>query len=463
MKNHAKCEPTTQRDLPSTAIDTALCAAHLATSRFKALHDYARAKLDLAPHNATLWTYLGYSLALEGRSEAAREAFFKAVNVRDTNDAACLAYADACLLKDQSATAYAWHTRARRHPSARYEYTNLEYLLRAIGRHRDAARLTDHHFWNTSSALQYYPRGYLTPRWDGTPLRGRALLVHCADGYGDSLLNLRFLRELDLQQDITLDCPELLYPLFSATFPSLPCVRFTEPLPRIYDCYISLLALPGYSGTPHSDIPSAPYINIRFDDSSRKIPIREQVCRSVISKHDEGHRTDARPRVGLYWRASGYAEERSLALTDVLPLAKHIDLVALQKDVMLSEIGDLDSACLPVYRPKLQDFLDTARQIASVRHVITVDTAVAHLAGAMGKSMTILLVDNPAPMWRSAAFRSRLYPNARFVWVKKTVPKNAWINQDTFHFDTAQAIHTVYLENLCEYLLDSLSIDGLFI
>ncbi|KKB62923.1 hypothetical protein WM40_14230 [Robbsia andropogonis] len=130
---------------------------------------------------------------------------------------------------------------------------------------------------------------------------------------------------------------------------------------------------------------------------------------------------------------------------------------------MLSEIGDLDSACLPVYRPKLQDFLDTARQIASVRHVITVDTAVAHLAGAMGKSMTILLVDNPAPMWRSAAFRSRLYPNARFVWVKKTAPKNAWINHDIFHFDTAQSIHTVYLENLCEYLLDSLSIDGLFI
>lgn len=400
-------------------VDLSLCTSYLAHGRLDALCDYANRALTHAPDNACLWTFLGYACAFKGKTEAAEQAFRRAATLPTSDNTACIAYADCCLLRGQTSIAQRLYRDTRRRADLKHEHTNIEYLLRTIGHHRDAALLTDHQFWNHGYVAQFYPRGYLTPRWTGTDLHGRALLIHCADGYGDILLNLRFLQELDLSQDITLDCPCALHSLISAAFPSIKLTRFTEPLPQQFDYHLSLLALAGYTGRNSVDIPDSPYLNFSFNEKTQITSMSQNDPRVSVVNDRAAATVARRARIGLCWRASAYAHNRSLALQDLLPLAATVDLVSLQKDVTLEEQQTIQQSDYRIEQTELGDFLDTARQIASVDYVVSVDTAVAHLAGGMGKRMTLLLSERPAPMWHSAAFRARLYPNAECLIVRR--------------------------------------------
>jgi len=121
-----------------------------------------------------------------------------------------------------------------------------------------------------------------------------------------------------------------------------------------------------------------------------------------------------RPRIGLAWAAGGNGAPRSLHLADLgfLGTIPGGELVSLQKGVRENEAAQPPPG-LSVERPALSDFLATANVIAGLDLVISVDTAVAHLAGAMGKPVWVLLPHPAEWRWLSGREDSPWYPTMR--------------------------------------------------
>jgi len=171
-----------------------------------------------------------------------------------------------------------------------------------------------------------------------------------------------------------------------------------------FDCHCPLMSLPLAFRTDLSSIPAeTPYI--------RSEPARVAAWRTRLGAND-------RPRVGLVWRGSTALkhDRRSMDLAQMLPLVRDgIDWISLQK-----EVSEADGAVLASRREirhfgdELRDFADTAALIELTDLVVTIDTSVANLAGAMGKPVWILLPYNPHD-WRWMLDRedSIWYPTAR--------------------------------------------------
>ena len=157
------------------------------------------------------------------------------------------------------------------------------------------------------------------------------------------------------------------------------------PLPP-FDRYISVMGLPGLIGTDVDTVPApVPYV-------APDPRLTERWARWL--------RDEPRPRVGLCWQGNPHHardRERSIPPACLAPLADvaGVRLVSLQKGH--GRAADLPLACLDL-APRLHDFADTAAAIGHVDLVVTVDTSVAHLAGALGRPVWVLLPF--APDWR---------------------------------------------------------------
>jgi hypothetical protein len=176
-----------------------------------------------------------------------------------------------------------------------------------------------------------------------------------------------------------------------------------EPLPA-YDYHCPLLSLPLVFGTTLTTIPAAvPYVNAAGEK---------------VAAWRERLGPTSRRRVGLAWSGSpGHKNDRnrSVPLAELTGLARAgVDLISLQKEVREADRATLE-ACPAIrhFGACLQDFDDTAALIANLDLVISVDTAVAHLAGALGKPVWILLPYAPDWRWLVGRTDSPWYPTAR--------------------------------------------------
>ena len=175
------------------------------------------------------------------------------------------------------------------------------------------------------------------------------------------------------------------------------------PLPD-FDCHCPLMSLPLAFRTDLQSIPARiPYV--------RSDPGRVADWQATL-----GAKT--RPRLGLVWSGSAALrqDKRSMALAEMLPLVRDwADWVSLQKEVRQADAGLLAHRQeIRHYGEALTDFADTAALIDLMDLVVTIDTSVANLAGAMGKAVWILLPYNPHD-WRWGLDRedSAWYPTAR--------------------------------------------------
>lgn len=129
---------------------------------------------------------------------------------------------------------------------------------------------------------------------------------------------------------------------------------------------------------------------------------------------------NGRVRIGLAWSGNSTHKndhERSLALADLLAvLPPHLDYVVVQKDIRADDAALLASqSSHRIAQPEKQDFADTAALCASLDLVISVDTSVAHLAGAVGCPLWVLLPHNPDWRWLLGRDDSPWYAGAR-LW-----------------------------------------------
>jgi len=247
------------------------------------------------------------------------------------------------------------------------------------------------------------PRQFQQPRWHGEPLGGARILLHAEQGLGDTLQFLRFVPIVQAAGGtVILDIPKRLRRL-AEQLPGIAAqVDTGDPLPP-FDCHCPLMSLPQVLGITLEAIPAqVPYLTI---------PI------AAVEKAATLPWSQAGLRVGLAWAGSpANPRDRfrsiSLSLLDPLLGIKGVQFFSLQMGAPAVQLAGID-AHIADLEPVTADMADTAAQIAQLDLVISVDTAVVHLAGALAKPVWVLLPFAPDWRWMLDREDSPWYPTAR--------------------------------------------------
>lgn len=244
------------------------------------------------------------------------------------------------------------------------------------------------------------PRSFAQPVWDGSPLDGKPILIYAeaGSGFGDTMQFIRYV-PLVIQRggQVIIECQPPLMRLLQSLPGIKQVIAMGQPLPE-FAVQASVLSLPRIFSTTLTTIPATvPYLS---PVDGFLLPS----CQSTVLK------------VGLVWGGDpqhSNDRQRSCPLQEFLPILQTANTVfySLQKGEHRRElteqfpIQDLSS--------DLNDFADTAAAIAQLDLLISVDTSVAHLAGAMGKPVWILLSASPDWRWLLQRQDSPWYPSAR--------------------------------------------------
>ncbi|MDE1170746.1 MAG: tetratricopeptide repeat-containing glycosyltransferase family protein [Verrucomicrobium sp.] len=254
--------------------------------------------------------------------------------------------------------------------------------------------------WERKKIRPLHPSPW--PLWLGeTPLEGKRLLIQYEQGFGDFFQMARYFPQLQARgARCFLQVPEPLRALAARNFPEMELLGPRENPPEA-DCRIPFMSLPRAFG----GIPAAtPYLAAD--------PAKAAAWRARLGEGDF-------PRVGLVWRGNpehANDHNRSARLADFLPLLARPDVqcVVLQKDLapeeaaLLARYGNVAAA-----GPHLADFDDTAAVISLLDRVISIDSAVAHLAGALGRPLSLLLPFSADWRWGIGRAETPWYPAAR--------------------------------------------------
>jgi hypothetical protein len=255
-------------------------------------------------------------------------------------------------------------------------------------------------------------RAFAQPQWQREDLRGKTLFIHAEQGFGDALNLCRYVPlAVERGAKVILEAHGSLKELFT----QLPAqVIALGEAPPPFDLHCPIMSLPNAFGTRLETIPSkVPYLH---------------APETHVAKWRERLGARDRPRIGIAW--SGNASQkndrnRSMPLELLAPLRNPAwSFVSLQKEVRGSDRGALaEGPPIRHFGEELGDFRDTAALVEAVDVVVTVDSSVAHLAGAMGKPVWILL--SFAADWRYPLDRnvSPWYPTSR-VFRQET--RGAW-------------------------------------
>ena len=219
-----------------------------------------------------------------------------------------------------------------------------------------------------------------SPRWQpGESLTGKHVLIWSEQGQGDCLQFARYLPLVAAQAaQVTLCAPSGLLAVLAPSFPQVRCVaHVSEAGP--HDCHASLLSLPYLLDLPHpGQAPTAPYLTV---DSARL----QQWQQHLSEGADAAPR---RPRIGLAWAGRQYATthpSRDVPLAEWLPLFElPVEVVSLQVEIPLADQGVHQQLAGRLRSFPLADWADSAALACALELVISVDTAVVHLAGALG-------------------------------------------------------------------------------
>ncbi|HEX4145689.1 MAG TPA: tetratricopeptide repeat protein [Pirellulales bacterium] len=247
------------------------------------------------------------------------------------------------------------------------------------------------------------------PPWRGEPLAGRGLLLVAEQGMGDTIHFVRYARLLKQRgARVVLACQAALGRLL-ASYPDLDQLVFlgsNQELPRL-DFYLPLLSAPGMLGTNASTIPGeVPYLMAD--------PALTELWRKELAGID-GY------KIGVVWQgARGFTSDRqrSIPLAEFAPLARlpGVRLVSLQKGFGSEQVAEVDFPILD-FSSRLDEaagpLMDTAAVIGNLDLVVAPDTAIAHLAGALGAPVWAAIQFSPNWRWLLDREDSPWYPTMR--------------------------------------------------
>jgi tetratricopeptide (TPR) repeat protein len=403
--------------------------------------------LALAPDHPVMWNNLGLALSQLSRPEEALASFERALTLAPgfldalSNRAAALRalgrLEEALLAGDQLLAA---------EPRRVDALVNRGCVLRDLGRPAEALAIFEqacaldpqHVEAHWSLALELLSAGrwaegwplfewrwrrpqllpqaarFDQPPWLGEePLAGKTLLLHYEQGLGDSLQMLRYAPFAAAQgASVILAVQPALLTLAGSVAGVAQVVTDGDPLPA-FDLHCPLMSLPlAFATTPDTVPWAGPYL--------APPPRINATWRGRLER-------PTRPRIGLVWSGNPRQlndRNRSLSLDALTPLLDaDAEFISLQKDYRPGDRERLDSLGIADWSDALHDLAETAGLVAQLDAVAAVDTSVAHLAGAMGKPVLVLLSFAASDFrWGEKGERTPWYPSARLL--RQTAPQD---------------------------------------
>jgi tetratricopeptide (TPR) repeat protein len=335
--------------------------------------------LEIDPQNVQAWCTCGSVLREAGQFDEAIAAYKKAIGI-ESKDAAA--------------------------------HYNLGLALLAKGNFREGWSEYEYRWQDIQRAQR---RTYDAPRWSGQNLSQRTLFVYQEQGLGDTIQFVRYLPLLASQgAHIILECA----PTFRRLFQCLDNIQLILPdsaMPA-FDYHIPLLSIPLVLGTEESTIPwGKPYLS--------PAPETENKWRERLSIHEDG------VRVGICWAGNAnHVNDRNrscrLSAFSILAKMKGARFYSLQKgDAANQAQHPIPGMKILDFTTELHDLAETAGLIANLDLIVTVDTAVAHLAGALGRPVWMLTPFDPDWRWLLNRTDSPWYPTMKLF---RQVRKRNW-------------------------------------
>jgi len=368
---------------PASAVNhNTLAVALAAVGRYpEAIAAYRRAT-SLNPGYVDAWSNLGNALAAEGQTQEALAASGKAVELD---------------------------------PGSLQSHWNYAVVLLRSG---DLARGWAEYEWRWTAQTRFprvkqrfNPPRFPTPMWDGAKLGGRIILLHAEQGFGDTIHFARYAPMVaDRGGKVVIEAQPECYRLLRSLRGIETVIVRGEPVPP-FDAHCPLMSLGRLFGTTLDSIPAEiPYLSADESDAAawqRKLGP-----------------SGGRLRVGLCWAGSpthSDDDKRTIALAQLAPLASEgIEFHCLQKGPAAAAAQHPPAGMtLQNHADALTDFAETAALIANLDLVITVDTAVGHLAGALGKPVWMLVRSLSDWRWLTDREDTPWYPTMRLFRQKR--------------------------------------------
>jgi len=432
--------------LSAIAADSRAAAPHYAAGRvWEAASQYAEAEssyreaIRREPGHARAHNNLGCVLHMQGKLDAALGCYRKALELDPTLPEANQNYA--MIASDAGVLGRALEglvQQTRDNPRDAGAFNNLAKVYLELGRYQEGLECYERsiaidperaetHFGKAQLLLLLgdYAQGWSEyewrwrmsafnapafrfpqPMWDGAAIDG-TVLIHGETGFGDMLQFVRYAPWVAKRcAAVVVECQPALKGLLQHLEGTKSVVAQGEPLPA-FEAHVPLIRLPRIFGTTLESVPwGGPYVHAH--------PRRAEEWRALVESSGSG-----RFKVGLVWAGNPQHwgdRRRSMTLAALAPLAQALGVAfySLQK----GEAGAQAAAPPPGLKlvdltARISDFSDTAALISHLDLVISVDTAVAHLVGAMGVPVWVMLAY--APEWRYHLNRSDnpWYPTMR--------------------------------------------------
>jgi tetratricopeptide (TPR) repeat protein len=369
-----------------------------------ALADYDRV-LRLAPGNVDVLNNRGGALAELGRLDEAYESYDRAQAVNPGVPEILINKGHICADRHQFDEALSCYAEAAELPTLRPEAEFCASLVRLrLGQFARGWRDYEWRWQQASWAPQR--RDFVAPLWLGQqPLADRTILLHAEQGFGDTLQFVRYAKLVAaLGATVLLEVQAPLKSLLSGIEGIAQIFARGEPLPR-FDLHCPLMSLPLAARTTLDNVPAVvPYV-FAAADRVAQWSARLGEPRSL--------------RVGVVWAGSAVHKNnhnRSIAFDRFRSLlsAPDIEFVSLQNELGAAEVATLarHSNVIPL-GGELRDFADTAAVVSLLDLVVSADTALVHLAGALGRPVWVLLPFSPDFRWLLDRQDSPWYPTAR--------------------------------------------------
>lgn len=302
------------------------------------------------------------------------------------------------------------------HPNDQLLHTTAAGLFMSLGQWEEGWQ---HFEWRWLRPNLPVPlRDFGKPEWQGEDISGKTILIHHEQGLGDSIQFVRFVQQVAARAArVFLEVPSNLMALYGLAMTGVSLTVYGEPLPP-FDVHVPIMSLARVLGVTVDKVP-APIPYLKAD------PVRVATWRDRLPK--DGF------RIGVVWQGkpgTGVDRGRSYALEQLAPVAgvAGVTLISLQKGFGLDQLDRLpDGMKVETLGPDFDEgpdaFMDTAAVMQHLDLIISSDTSVAHLAGALGRPVWVPLKFAPDWRWMRRREDSPWYPGTMRLF-RQSAPGN---------------------------------------
>jgi tetratricopeptide (TPR) repeat protein len=378
--------------------------------RLEEAERHCRRAIELDPASASAWSNLATVVGQRGDLHAAEALCRNAIGLDRTCIAAHCNLGSVLRQQARMPEAEASYREALKlDPASDHTRYDLAILALLQGSYAEGLELYESRFRcrtpEFAATRDSHAKAAGVPAWRGEPLAGKRIYVWSEQGLGDALMVMRYLPLLQARGAavVTVQCDATLVRVMRAMGVDDVVTEISPVARDRFDMQCSMMSLPFLFGTRSETIPNAvPYLDVPPD-----------LCASWSARLAGV----SRPRIGVAWAGNRTLSDdarRSIRLTEFAPLLRRRDVrwISLQKGEGAAQWDQASREPSP-FIDACNDFMDTAGLIANLDLVVTVDTAVAHLAGALGRR--VYLLNRFGSEWRWGLERedSPWYPTLR--------------------------------------------------